>query len=94
MKSKLKILSIVGTRPEVIKMAPVILELSKHPGRIESVVVSTDTVIRGMDDMMRLGDVKIGEWITVIGAPNESGQIGARFIRVFTSSSSLPMDGN
>ena len=41
MKSKLKILSIVGTRPEVIKMAPVILELSKHPGRIESVVVST-----------------------------------------------------
>jgi UDP-N-acetylglucosamine 2-epimerase (non-hydrolysing) len=41
MKPKLKILSIVGTRPEVIKMAPVIHELAKHPGRIESVVLST-----------------------------------------------------
>jgi len=41
MKSKLKILSIVGTRPEVIKMAPVIKELAKHAGRIESVVLST-----------------------------------------------------
>jgi len=36
-----KILSIVGTRPEVIKMAPVIHELAQHRDRVESLVVST-----------------------------------------------------
>lgn len=35
------ILSIVGTRPEVIKMAPVLLELRRHTGNIRSVLCST-----------------------------------------------------
>jgi UDP-N-acetylglucosamine 2-epimerase len=37
----LKVLSIVGTRPEAIKMAPVVLELGEHPDRVVSVVCST-----------------------------------------------------
>jgi len=36
-----KILTIVGTRPEAIKMAPVIEELRRYPDRFESVIVST-----------------------------------------------------
>ena len=32
---------IVGTRPEGIKMAPVVQELSRHPGRIRGLLVST-----------------------------------------------------
>ncbi len=36
-----KILTIVGTRPEVIKMAPVVFELRRHPARFESLLVST-----------------------------------------------------
>ena len=35
------VLSIVGTRPEAIKMAPVIRELERHPESIRSVVCST-----------------------------------------------------
>lgn len=38
---KLKVLSIIGTRPEVIKMAPVIRELEKYPDEVESLIVST-----------------------------------------------------
>ena len=37
----MRILSIFGTRPEAIKLAPVILELQKHPDRIESRVCVT-----------------------------------------------------
>ncbi len=37
----LKVLSIIGTRPEAIKMAPVIKELSRHAEHISSVVCST-----------------------------------------------------
>src|SRR6266540_2165989 len=36
-----KILTIVGTRPEAIKMAPVVFELRRHPARFESLLLST-----------------------------------------------------
>ncbi|WP_270166312.1 non-hydrolyzing UDP-N-acetylglucosamine 2-epimerase [Paenibacillus sp. SYP-B4298] len=39
--SKLKIMSIFGTRPEAVKMAPLVLELQKHPEHIESLVCVT-----------------------------------------------------
>jgi UDP-N-acetylglucosamine 2-epimerase (non-hydrolysing) len=35
------VVSIIGTRPEAIKMAPVIRELRRHPARLRSIVVST-----------------------------------------------------
>ena len=37
----LKVLSVVGTRPEAIKMAPVIRELGRQPGSFESRVCAT-----------------------------------------------------
>ncbi|GAB6991289.1 non-hydrolyzing UDP-N-acetylglucosamine 2-epimerase [Paenibacillus pini] len=39
--SKVKVMTIFGVRPEAIKMAPLILELQKHPEHIESVVCVT-----------------------------------------------------
>jgi UDP-N-acetylglucosamine 2-epimerase (non-hydrolysing) len=33
-----KILTILGTRPEVIKLSPVVKELSKHPQKLKSVI--------------------------------------------------------
>lgn len=59
-------------------------------GDEESVMVATDTVIREMNRTVTLGDVVVGDGITVIGAPNDQGQIYARFIRVFPEGSSLP----
>jgi UDP-N-acetylglucosamine 2-epimerase (non-hydrolysing) len=41
MKQKLKILSVIGTRPEAIKMAPVIHELARRAGRVEFLIVCT-----------------------------------------------------
>lgn len=41
MDKKLKVMTIFGTRPEAIKMAPVVLELQKHPEKIESIVTVT-----------------------------------------------------
>jgi len=35
-KPVLKVLSVFGTRPEAIKMAPVIKELEKHPETFQS----------------------------------------------------------
>lgn len=38
---KLKVMTIFGSRPEAIKMAPLVLELQKHPDHIESSVCVT-----------------------------------------------------
>jgi UDP-N-acetylglucosamine 2-epimerase (non-hydrolysing) len=37
----IRVLNIFGTRPEAIKMAPVVRELEKHPGQVESLVCTT-----------------------------------------------------
>lgn len=41
MQKKLKILVTVGTRPEIIKLAPVIKELKKFPDKFETLLVAT-----------------------------------------------------
>ncbi len=38
---KWKVMTIFGTRPEAIKMAPLVLELQKHPEQVESIVTVT-----------------------------------------------------
>lgn len=41
MTNKLKVMTIFGTRPEAIKMAPLVLELEKNKDQIESIVTVT-----------------------------------------------------
>ena len=50
----LTVLSIVGTRPEAIKMAPVIQELERHPDAIRSVVCATGQHREMLDQVLRL----------------------------------------
>ncbi|MEP7340661.1 MAG: UDP-N-acetylglucosamine 2-epimerase (non-hydrolyzing) [Acidobacteriota bacterium] len=50
----LKILSIFGTRPEAIKMAPVVKELRKHTSRITSLVCITAQHRQMLDQVMSL----------------------------------------
>ncbi|MBI5248667.1 MAG: UDP-N-acetylglucosamine 2-epimerase (non-hydrolyzing) [Desulfomonile tiedjei] len=52
--TRLKCLSIVGTRPEAIKMAPVIHELERHAGVVESMVCSTGQHNEMLGQMLRL----------------------------------------
>ncbi len=41
MDRPIKVMTIFGTRPEAIKMAPLVLELKKHPDHFESIVTVT-----------------------------------------------------
>lgn len=47
-----KVLSIFGTRPDAIKMAPVVLELRRHPERFESLVVVTGQHREQLDQVL------------------------------------------
>jgi len=50
----LSVLSVIGTRPEAIKMAPVIRELGKYPDRVRSLVCSTGQHREMLDQVMQI----------------------------------------
>lgn len=55
---KIKILSIFGTRPEAIKMAPVLKEFNRHPDRIISQVCITAQHRELLDQVLKLFDIQ------------------------------------
>ncbi len=54
MKGKIKVFTIMGTRPEVIKLAPVIQELNRHKKSIASKVVLTGQHRKMVDQFLKL----------------------------------------
>ena len=51
-------MSVFGTRPEAIKMAPVVLELCKHPDAVESIVAVTAQHREMLDQVLNLFDIR------------------------------------
>ena len=56
-KQKLKVMSVFGTRPEAIKMCPLVKELERHPD-IHSVVCLTGQHREMLDQVMQIFDVQ------------------------------------
>ncbi len=54
----IKVLSVFGTRPEAIKMAPVINELKKHPDRFRSAVCVTAQHRQMLDQVLNLFGIR------------------------------------
>ncbi|BAL84287.1 putative UDP-N-acetylglucosamine 2-epimerase [Selenomonas ruminantium subsp. lactilytica TAM6421] len=53
-KKKIKVMTVFGTRPEAIKMAPIVLELQKHPDKITPVVAVTAQHREMLDQVLGL----------------------------------------
>ncbi|KGR75973.1 non-hydrolyzing UDP-N-acetylglucosamine 2-epimerase [Ureibacillus sinduriensis] len=58
MSKKWKVMTIFGTRPEAIKMAPLVLELQKHPEKIESIVTVTAQHRQMLDQVLETFNIK------------------------------------
>ncbi len=56
-----------------------------------SVQITSDTIIKKGGNIVSITDVDVGNRIAVIGAPNPKGQIDGRFIRIFNTSSTMPL---
>ena len=54
MTGKIKVMSIFGTRPEAIKMAPVVMELARHPEEIETQTLVTAQHREMLDQVLHL----------------------------------------
>lgn len=57
-KEKIKVMTIFGTRPEAIKMAPLVLELDKFPESIESIVTVTGQHRQMLDQVLEIFKIK------------------------------------
>lgn len=58
MTSRLRILVVVGTRPEAVKMAPVILRLRRDPARFETFVCATAQHREMLDSVLSLFEIE------------------------------------
>lgn len=57
MKNRIKVMTIFGTRPEAIKMAPLVKELEKNSDRIESIVCVTAQHREMLDQVLKIFDI-------------------------------------
>lgn len=55
---KLKVMTVFGTRPEAIKMAPLVHELNKHGDQIESIVCVTAQHRQMLDQVLEIFDIR------------------------------------
>ncbi|RHW37232.1 UDP-N-acetylglucosamine 2-epimerase (non-hydrolyzing) [Neobacillus notoginsengisoli] len=54
MTGRIKVVTVFGTRPEAIKMAPLVKELEKHPDKIESIVAVTAQHRQMLDQVLSI----------------------------------------
>lgn len=54
----IKVMTVFGTRPEAIKMAPVVLELKKHSDEIQTIVAVTAQHRQMLDQVLQLFHIK------------------------------------
>lgn len=78
-----------GVFGQIIKIDPltssgqVATLIIKGQGQVEKIVLVKDsTIIQRFRDTIKLSDLKIDDYIIVIGEPNDAGQIEAKFIRL------------
>ncbi|RST59517.1 UDP-N-acetylglucosamine 2-epimerase (non-hydrolyzing) [Siminovitchia terrae] len=58
MNNKIKVMAIFGTRPEAIKMAPLILELERRPDDFETTVTVTAQHRQMLDQVLNIFDIQ------------------------------------
>lgn len=75
-----KVLSVIGTRPEAIKMAPVIKELERHPDEVQSVVCATAQHREMLDQVLDIFDIRPAHDLDVMLPDQTLSQVTANIL--------------
>src|SRR5581483_7749423 len=51
----------------------------------KTITTSTQTTVRNATGTVAESSLKVGDWVVIIGSPNQQGQIDAKFVRVISS---------
>ena len=75
-----------GVFGQIIKIEEPTIIIKEGNNNVERiVVVKDDTIIERLRETVKISDLKVDDFIVVIGEPNDSGQIEAKFIRLLPS---------
>ena len=77
-----------GVFGQIIKIDGSTLIINGRDNTEKIVLIKNDTVINGPQNNLKLADLKVNDYIVVIGDPNNAGQIEARLIRLMPA---MPM---
>ncbi|MBE2199067.1 MAG: UDP-N-acetylglucosamine 2-epimerase (non-hydrolyzing) [Anaerolinea sp.] len=76
--NRLKILSVFGTRPEAIKMAPIVKKLAQQPERVQSYVCVTAQHREMLDQVLTLFDIQPDYDLNLMAHNQTPTQVAAR----------------
>ena len=82
---KLKVMVVFGTRPEAIKMAPLVLELQKHSDCIESITVVTAQHRQMLDQVLETFRIQPNYDLDIMGKNQSLLDITAKILQKFDS---------
>ncbi len=71
-----------GTYGSILKIDGSTILVSGADNAEKSIVVSNKTIIRNGRENIKITDLKVDDKITIVGSPNDQGQIEAKLIRV------------
>jgi len=71
-----------GTIGKIIKIELPIIIVEDKDGTEKVVIIKDDTGIRSIKQEIKVNDLRVDDFIVVIGSPNTNGQIEAKLIRV------------
>lgn len=77
----LTVFSVIGTRPEAIKMAPVIKELAKYSGRVRSLVCVTGQHRQMLDQVLSVFNIQPDYDLNVMQANQTLPQLTSNPLR-------------
>ncbi|MDO8515893.1 MAG: hypothetical protein Q7S28_01435 [bacterium] len=71
-----------GVAGSIILVGSSTIEIQARDGGEQTVLITPQTAIRRFRETISAGDLKAGDTIIIIGAPNDEGEIEAKLIRV------------
>lgn len=71
-----------GSFGKIIKIDGKIIIIQGRENIEKTILIKDDTVVKGIRGDIKPTDLKVDDFITVIGSPNDSGQIEAKLIRI------------
>ena len=80
---KLKVMVVFGTRPEAIKMAPLVLELQKHSDSIETITVVTAQHRQMLDQVLETFNIKPHYDLDIMGQNQSLLDITGKILEKF-----------
>ena len=71
-----------GVFGQIIKIDGATIVIKGNDNIEKIIIVKDNTVIQSLRDTLEIGDLNLDDFVVVIGQPNNSGQIEAKFIRL------------